>query len=205
MRHNYRAIDWGLTHPTVCLWAAVYPEKNIVHIYDELCKSGLVVEESCEVIKDKTGDTKIEWTVIDPSAARRDVITGRSVQDEFLRCGIGTVPGDRRGGDKIGGRGVDVVKRFIKKGMLLVDPKCRNLIYELKTLQWGQKEGDDCTDALRYLLVRLHDLVFRGVLNGPVEVEEKRNPLIFNFNDRVLFPKQSFAPSSDVVEQIQAF
>ena len=47
---------------------------------------------------------------------------------------------------------------FLKCGMLKISPKCKGLIHELENLQWGEKEGDDCTDALRYLLVRIYDL-----------------------------------------------
>lgn len=200
----YRALDWGLTHPTVCLWARVDRAAGIVYIYDEFVKSGMIIQEICQVVKEKTGSTPIEWSVIDPSANRRDQITGRSLKDEFLRCGIGCVDGDRRGADNVGGRGVDIVKTMLKKNMIRISPKCKNLILELRNLQWGDKVGDDCTDALRYLLVRLHDLVFNGVLNSTPE-DKPRNPMIFNLNDPILFPRREMEHASDIRQELNAY
>lgn len=203
---TYRAIDWGLEHPTVCLWARVDRSKNEIYIYDEFVKSGLIIEEVCKVISDKTSGTRIDWTVIDPSANRRDQVTNRSVKDEFLRCGLGCVDGDRRGADNVGGRGVDIVKMFFKKNMIRIHPKCKNLILELRNLQWGDKTGDDCTDALRYLLVRMHDLIFNGILVGNTEkTEEFKVKQIFNMNDPVLFPKREMEYASSIRQEIQAY
>jgi len=203
---TYRGLDWGLDHPSVCLWAKVDSARNIVHIYDEFARSGLVIEEVCRIVHEKTGDTPIVWSVLDPSANRRDVVTNRSVKDEFLRCGLNCVDGDRRGADEKGGRGVDIVKRFFKKGMIRIDPRCKSLIYELRNLQWGDKTGDDCCDALRYLLVRLHDLVFNGVLNAVSDSPEPaRNPQIFNINDPILFPKREHEYASSIRAELNAY
>ena len=203
---TYRAIDYGLLHPSVCLWAKVDRPKNMVYIYDEFVRNGLIIEEICRVIKEKTGSTPTEYTVIDPSANRRDIITGRSLKDEFLRCGIACVDGDRRGADEKGGRGTSITKMFFKHGMILIDPRCKNLILELRNLQWGQKEGDDATDALRYLLVRLHDLVFNGVLNSNAQdIPVQANPQIFNINDRNLFPNRGMEYASSIREEINAY
>lgn len=203
---TYRAIDWGLDHPTVCLWAKVDKSQGIVYIYDEFVKSGLIIEECCKAIKEKSGATLIDWTVIDPSANRRDQVTARSVKDEFLRCGLGCVDGDRRGADNIGGRGVDIVKMFFKKNMIRIDPRCKNTILELRNLQWGDKTGDDCTDALRYLLVRLHDLVFNGILHVADEpVGELLPKHTFNINDPILFPKREMEYSSSIRQELNSY
>ena len=95
---------------------------------------------------------------------------------------------------------------FFKHGMILIDPRCKNLILELRNLQWGQKEGDDATDALRYLLVRLHDLVFNGVLNSNAQdIPVQANPQIFNINDRNLFPNRGMEYASSIREEINAY
>ncbi len=203
---SFRTIDWGLLHPTVCLWAKVDKSNSMVYITDEFCKSGLIIEEVCRVVKEKSGAMPIDWTVIDPSANRRDQITGRSVKDEFLRCGIGCVDGDRRGADNVGGRGVDIVKMMLKKGMIQIDPRCKNLILELRNLQWGDKTGDDCTDALRYLLVRLHDLIFNGILMGVDQpVGELMAKHTFNFNDPILFQKKEMEYGSSIRAELNAY
>lgn len=201
-----RAIDWGLLHPTVCLWAKVDKVSGTIYIYDEFAKSGLVIEEVCKVIHEKTGDTNIAWSVIDPSSNRRDQITGRSVKDEFSRGNLYCVDGDRRGADNIGGRGTDIVKGMIKRGMVKIHPKCKALIYELRNLQWGDKIGDDSTDALRYLLVRLHDLVFNGVLPEKKMVEAHLVPKqTYNINDPILFPRREVEYSSTIRAELNSY
>lgn len=203
---TYRALDWGLDHPTVCLWARVDKTKGEVYIYDEFCRNGLIIEEIVKVVNEKTGPVPIDWTVIDPSANRRDQVTSRSVKDEFLRCGMGCVDGDRRGADNIGGRGVDIVKMFFKKNMIRIDPRCKNLILELRNLQWGDKTGDDCTDALRYLLVRLHDLVFHGILMAAdAPIGELMPKHTFNINDPILFPKRELENVSSIRAELNAY
>lgn len=203
---KYRALDYGIQHPTVCLWAEVDKASGIVHIYDEFCRNGMIIQDICQVIKEKTGPAEISWSVIDPSANRRDMITGRSLKDEFLRCGIGCVDGDRRGADEKGGRGVDIVKMMFKRNMIRIDPRCKNLILELRNLQWGDRDHDDATDALRYLLVRLHDLVFNGTLISP---EQAQAPLVakhtFNLNDSILFPKRELENQSNIRAQLNAY
>lgn len=203
---TYRALDFGILHPTVCLWAKVDRPNGLVYIYDEFCRSGLVIEETTKIVHEKTGSTQVIWSVCDPSMNRRDVVTGRSVKDEFSRCGLFCVDGDRRGADNIGGRGTDIVKNMLRKSMIRISPKCKNLILELRNLQWGDKLNDDCCDALRYLLVRLHDLVFNGVLP---DLATPQAPLVakhtFNLNDPVLFPKRSLEFSSSIREQLNEY
>lgn len=121
-------------------------------------RSGLVIEESCGIINRMTGDKKVEWSVIDPSTAKRNSQTGRRDMDEFARYGVPCVPGDNRD------RGYDITKMFFKKNMIKIHPKCKNLILQLKTVQWSDKEGEDMTDCLRYICVRIHDFMFGGRL-----------------------------------------
>lgn len=182
----FRFLDWGLDHPTVCLWAELDEKNKVVYIFDEYVKSNLTISENCAAIKEKTGGRPVEWNVIDPSASRRDPISKRSLLDEFSRWGLTCIPGDRRE------RGADIVKMFLKKGMAKISPKCKTLIYELQNLQWGDKEGDDATDALRYGLVRIHDFV-HGMNIFDLEASNfkpsaNRNEL--NFNDPRLFPQK---------------
>ena len=164
-----RGIDWGLDHPTVCLWARVDIENKVVWITNEYFKSGLTINENVKNITDITGSRPIEWTVIDPSANKRDPASNRSIKDEYGRWGLFCVDGDRRE------RGTDIVKMFLKHGRVKISPKCRNLIRELQILEWGDKVNDDSTDALRYLLVRIHDYMLYNIFeNLEVEIEKPK-------------------------------
>lgn len=186
----YIGIDWGLDHPTAMLFS--YVKDGKVWIYDEFCRSGLLIKEICHIFKEKCSSKEIQWTVIDPSANRRDQVTGKSVKDEFSRNGIGCVDGDRRGADVRGGRGTDIVKMFFKNNKIVIHPRCKNLIAELRNLQWGDKTGDDVTDCLRYLLVRFHDTnnAFSAGNLFPRN-EEKSNPREMRIDNLVIAGSQN--------------
>lgn len=192
----YRGHDWGTDHPTVCLWAAIRDKQLPIYITDEYVKSGLIIADNCETIKNKTGGKTIEWDVIDPSANKVDPISKRKLIHEYQRCGIPCMAGDR------GDRGYDIVKMFLKRGYLKIDPKCKTLIYELKNLQWGDKVGDDATDALRYLLVRVHDFIF----NGQTFKEEKVEPVnkrILNLHDlEAMQPSKGSVSKDWILEEV---
>lgn len=174
-----RGLDWGISHPTACLWIYVDPVHQMVYICDEFMRSNLVIQESASAIKQMTGTRPVEWSVIDPSTAKRNSQTGRRDMDEFIRYGIGVVPGDNRD------RGYDIVKMFFKKNMVRVHPKCKNLIYQLKNVQYGDKEGEDLLDCLRYALVRVHDFMFGGNLFPREEETRILKPNEFNLNQEL--------------------
>lgn len=181
----FRGIDWGISHPTVCLWAQIDLETKILYITDEYVKSGLVIADYANDIKGRTGDKKIEWTVIDPSTAKRNSQTGRSDAIEFARHGITCIMADNKD------RGYDITKMFLKKGMLKIHPRCKNLIYGLKNVQRGfegrpigDASGDDATDVLRYITLRVHDSIhgMNVYENSPI-FKAGENIREINFND----------------------
>lgn len=179
-----RGIDWGISHPTTCLWLGIDIPNAFVYVMDEYYKTDKLIKESAGMIKQMT-TMPITWTVIDPSTAKRNSQTGITDKDEFMRNGIPCIAGDNKD------RGIDIMKMFFKNDRILVHPKCKNLIAELKTYQRGDDEGDDCLDPLRYALVRIHDTIFYGNVNFPKLAEEIiRKPGQYNFNDPYMFPKR---------------
>jgi len=193
-----RGIDWGLDHPTVCLWARVDIENKVVWITNEYFKSGLTINENVKNILDITGSRAIEWTVIDPSANKRDPATNRSIKDEYARWGLACVDGDRRE------RGTDIVKMFLKHGKIKIDPRCRNLIRELQILEWGDKVGDDATDCARYMLVRIYDFMIPNLFEE-LKGEKKfvpTNPREMSIYDLPSYQKQTNNVSEWLLEQV---
>lgn len=193
-----RGVDWGIAHPTVCLFAQVDIHGHRVHIEDEYVQSGFTIEESVEVIKKKTGTRTVDWTVCDPSLNKRNSQTGRTDKQEFDRLGVFCVPGDNNA------RGYNIVKMFLKRGMLTISPKCRTLIKQFKDLQWTDKVADDATDCSRYLCVRLHDLVWNGIFDREIAKPQEPKPYIFNLNDHHMF-KGVQRQTTEVREQIEAY
>lgn len=182
-----RWLDWGIDHPTTCLFGEVDQEAKIVYISDEFGASGMSIEESCQVIRSMTGNRVPAWSIIDPSTNKRNSQTKITDHKEFANHGIYCLLGNNRAS------GYDTAKLFLKKGMVKIHPKCRNLINQLRNLQWTDKTGDDYTDPFRYGLVHIRDLYFKEVFK---EIEERKviappaNPLELNFNDPILFPKK---------------
>ncbi len=193
-----RGVDWGIEHPTVCLFAQVDVKGHRVYIEDEYVQSGNLISESVDVIKKKTGNRVVDWTVCDPSMNKRNSQTPRTDKQEFDRLGVFVIPGDNSN------RGYNVVKMFLKTGMLTINPKCRTLIKQLRDLQWSDKIGDDCTDTLRYMSVRLHDLVWNGIFDK-VKATEEEKPFQFNVNDLNMFKGGEFRHANQAVEEIHAY
>lgn len=197
-----RALDWGISHPTACLWLYTNLKEQMVYISDEYKKSGKGIDESCGTIKLITGQRIVEWSVLDPSMFKRDKFNPvKKESDEFMKHGVPCIPADNKD------VGYDVMKMFFKKGMIKIHPKCKDLIYEIKTVQWGDKVGEDLLDCLRYGLKRIHDIYFGGNLGLLKEKDFVRSHTEMNFNDPLLFPKRASRHSmswatGDVGEEI---
>lgn len=202
-----RAIDWGINHSTVCLFVRLDQANKKLFIDDEYCQSGYTIEESCNVINRKTNSQEVAWTVCDPSMNKRNSQTKRTDKQEFDRLGIFCVGGDNNY------RGYNITKMFFKKNMIRINPKCKNLITQLRTLEWSGTDGkpedknDDCTDALRYACVRIHDLMFKWKDEQSVQ-QEPQSPFghkSFNLNDRNLFPKAAMNYSNSIMQEINTY
>lgn len=193
-----RGLDWGIAHPTVALFVYVDAKDKRIYVEDEYVKSDFTIEESCEVILKKTGSREVEWTISDPSLAKRNAVTGKADKLEFDRCGVFSFPGDNNK------RGYNILKMFLKRDIIRINPKCRITIKQLRELQWTDKVDDDCTDVLRYICVRIHDLMFKWKDVQIVEVKQEIEGM-FNLNDKDLFPKHALSNSSNIKEEIRAY
>lgn len=197
-----RSWDWGISHPTVALYATIDKKKPMLYIYDEFFKSEMVIREICEA-NHKIADPKtIDREIMDPSSNRRDPTTGRSAKDEYARWGIYCTDGDRRD------RGYDITKTYFKRDMICIHPRCKNLIYQLKNLQRGDKTGDDAPDALRYLCTYIYDTVFSGNLFSLEKTDQAVSQKVYpaytrelNYFDTNIFPQENKRQDSWVLEE----
>ena len=166
---HFRSIDPGLANPTAVLWGAVDPHNN-VYIYDEYELSGALVKDHCEIIASKTS-YPVLTTYIDPSAARRDLESGNSVQDNYSRYGIYTI----KAANDIP-YGIQKVSEYFRSakedssnhpGVFICYEKCPTLRKCLVQYEWDEfrsvvveqnspdrprKYKDHLPDALRYML-----------------------------------------------------
>ena len=162
---RYRFMDWGMAHPTACLWTALSPNNNI-YIYDEILIKGQSADKVADIINSKTGSIPTKATILDSSCWRRDS-DGISVAQRMKK--LNPRAGFRE--DKARS-GASMVKGFLRpvegKPRLYVFPNCLKLMEELESLTWDSPTGDDLTDALMYGVVFLN-----SVISGSFSSDEK--------------------------------
>ena len=178
---RYRAIDFGSTNPTACLWIVVDGDENW-YITSEHYETGQTIDYHAGIINSKTQGNNISGTYGDPSGAQWI--------SEFAQRGIYITPANKEVGtsfEKWVNFGINAVSEKLKripghfvqmeknnknndKGMpsLYVFSSCVNTIREFELYRWKErKEGqedlnapeapekanDHALDALRYFAV----------------------------------------------------
>jgi phage terminase large subunit len=64
---RWLAVDYGFAVPFCCLWFARSPESRQVYIYREAYLAGLRDEQQAQLIRERTGDEKMQLRILDPS------------------------------------------------------------------------------------------------------------------------------------------
>lgn len=150
---RYRSIDWGINSPTCCLWGAVSPD-NVVYIYREYYQTDCNVKQNSDNIIRLSGGENYNWTVIDSKATNRSCITGTTIQQEYMDCGIPTILGE-----KDVQLGVARVQELLGREKLKVFSSCYQLIDEARHYRFLRRDTisrrirDDGMDSLRFLLM----------------------------------------------------
>lgn len=167
---RFVGIDHGYRNPCAVLWAAV-DERGNVTIYDEFYSSGKRVSEIANVIKAKTGKTKIRQYLIDPATKQDRGANGtKTIFTEFEEDGIFCIPANNEVS-----AGINRVKEYLsgEKPRLKVFQTCTSLRTEFQTYRWKdlkpgqtrdrdnpekpQKKDDHAMDALRYMIAYVYD------------------------------------------------
>src|SRR5262245_12299326 len=64
---RWLSVDYGYAVPFCCLWFARDPESRRVYVYREAYLAGLRDEQQAELIRDRTGEERMQLRVLDPS------------------------------------------------------------------------------------------------------------------------------------------
>ena len=176
----YRGIDFGVSHPTACIWLAQDLDDNI-YIFEELEESNMTLSNIVDRINQKSLGYDFEYTVRDSASARE----GMEVDKLWLR----TVPADKltKWVNDMSNRrsGILLINDLFNKGKLLISDKCTRLIRELETHYYKEgwkkdwevnKEGDDLLDALRYVIFLIKKNNSRTKSPLLIRLEQQRNP-----------------------------
>lgn len=161
----YASIDPGLDHPAALVFFWI-DEHDVAEVFFAEKWQGYIIEDLATEYHTvcREFDIKPRWVTIDPSARNRNPHTGRNTQQELLRFGIATIPGQNAVMT-----GLDQVKERLRSQRLLIHDTCPQLIDEFRTYRWKQpksqsddrpkeaviKTNDDLLDALRYGLMSM--------------------------------------------------
>ncbi len=159
---RFRSIDFGTSHPFCCLWFAEAPAgflaaDPVLIVYDELYWIEKTTLESGREILRRSKGQNFDWTVADPESRDGRLTLARELD-------LRTLAAPKHFGVL---EGINQVKEFLTadiegKVRLLINPKCKNLIKELKLYKWDSKSKQDkplkkydhALDALRYQIMQ---------------------------------------------------
>jgi hypothetical protein len=163
----FEAIDPGINDEHKAAYVAAWLGfDDVLEVFHSIALAGQTVDDVAAHILDVRAALgfRPRWTVIDPAAKNRHHATGRTLQFEYGRHGIYTIPGQNSRE-----LGFNAVRQRLRTDRLVVQSHCDTLIQFFGEYRWkaprGQqidkpraepiKRNDDELDALRYLVVQL--------------------------------------------------
>ena len=174
-----RACDWGMDHPSICLWIAEHKETGDITVYREWRKTHTDIDEMGEEIKLYTGDEVIDATIIDHDENRQKLLRkNHGIHAQFAYKSAGSVMDGtmlmqaalRRAVEGKPG-GLYIYDKLLCNTDPNPEAKELDLIKELQGLEFDEtkdapkKEDDDAFDALRYRFLyraKQQDIPFIG-------------------------------------------
>lgn len=149
--------DYGYSAPFCCLFGSVY-ESGRLWVHGEEYRKGCVDTEQARIVRERARPDAICYA--DPSIFSVDGRSNMSTADVFLSSGINVIHADNK---RIPGWAR--VRRLLQeragdgRPLLLISPRCRNLIRTLKILvhdenkpeDMNTRQEDHAADALRYM------------------------------------------------------
>jgi len=165
----YRAIDWGYIDPFACLWFAETHDRQIV-VFQEHYQRERLNEHHAGVIRRVLPESMVSRTYYD-SARPSEAI---EMRNHGLR---GLVPSKKFHNSVFAG--IQAVKKLLTKEtpigpLLMIHPRCHNLLTEFESYEWKPVKGDanskeepldqfnHALDALRYFVITRYQGARRG-------------------------------------------
>lgn len=172
-----RGIDFGYTHPFVCLWAAYDPVSDCIYFYREYVREKITVRAHSEEIK--------KLSILDLPEEKRNSSEAWKFANELYSKTVADHDAEDRATlwengvftDKANKEvlaGIDHVIDLLdfsdgKRPRIKIFRSCSNLISEFYSYRWADnamsgkrskdrlviKDVDDCVDTLRYIAVEL--------------------------------------------------
>lgn len=161
-------MDFGIRSPLMMVWGVVEEvngssEGKRLHIVAEHGQEGLTLEQHLAQIDAMAGERglgDVEWLGVDPAGHQRNAHSGMTDVQLLKRAGYRV----RSKRSRIAA-GIEMIRRRLDRGLLLIDPSCKQLIagllgYHFDGKRLGLEEPvkdgpDHVCDAVRYLVVNL--------------------------------------------------
>ena len=167
-----KAIDYGYSSESCCLWGVVNPEDKTLIIYKELYQKGLTGEALAQRIHElEENETRSIPGVLDTAAWAKTGYSGPTIGEMLIKAGH-----KLRRADKNRVAGKVQIHEYLKttpsgRPRLQIFNNCVNLIRELQSLPLSKSNSEDVDthasdhayDALRYMIMS------RPKLDNPFE------------------------------------
>ena len=167
-----KAIDYGYSSESCCLWGVVNPEDKTLIIYKELYQKGLTGEALAQRIHElEENETRSIPGVLDTAAWAKTGYSGPTIGEMLIKAGH-----KLRRADKNRVAGKVQIHEYLKttpsgRPRLQIFNSCVNLIRELQSLPLSKSNSEDVDthasdhayDALRYMIMS------RPKLDNPFE------------------------------------
>jgi len=189
-------VDWGRTDPFCHLWVTSWHDPSAaggrhIHVVDEVYQTDLELDQQVWLVLRREKAILAEFPhmldskllrIADASTAhpmeRASNEQSRSKADIWRDHGMSTYPSDRSIGRV---SGWELMKILLRHRILTIDPRCQNLIREMKSAVRDER-GEDISkicddhalDSLRYVVVHLFPTNFDVPEDDPYGLKRRR-------------------------------
>jgi PBSX family phage terminase large subunit len=159
----YLSIDWGQTHLAAFILCGV--TKGVISVIEETAKSDLLIAQIKKIVISMNEKYRNLQILYDPSAP--------ILANELGNIGINVFKANNDVSV-----GIDRIRDRLGNGSLFIDPSCDTLIREFENYIYKGnseapvKKGDDCLDALRYVVNEIQDTQGNYIYPKFLEEEE---------------------------------
>jgi hypothetical protein len=177
---KWRVIDPGYNNE--CAVGFYTCNDGVLYLYDEIFVREKVVGEIAPLIKVRSGKTKFEYTLIDPSAfAETLAADGKSIASLFAENGITVNPARRAPikGDQIPALAELMVVQEHGQPRFKVTSNCENFIREVRGYRWREARDDQSVpeEPVKVNDHMVDTALYAAANINPKFYQENRDPL----------------------------
>lgn len=163
--NRFRAVDFGVVHPSAALWAAEDDEGKL-YFYFEFEKAGIKADELAEEIKRISRGENYVYSVGDYAGKAMQQTSGTSPWRQLSDLGVQLSPAHKH--DK--NFTIQRAQQLFKNDRIAIFSSCKNLVDELLQYQWEKdtktgdpkpvplKVMDDLVDCFLYIIAGRPDM-----------------------------------------------